>query len=604
MGAQILIVDCAESELLRGQRLGLAEGEIAVIGRAIGCDVSTDRELRDRDLSDADSPLAVIAPYQVRITNLGDGRVRLEPMGGITRANGFPLDHDVVLALGMRPVDLELAGAVRVSLSHEASAPPPTALVAPRARRRHRTAGGPPLRRIGSWGTSALLHGALILLLAWLATSIPLDPDRLEPIQVEIVRLDRPVELPDPEMEIPRDEPLLDAAEAPGTVSTRAHDEAAATDRPRDEPLAAPAGERVGASAIGLGIGAHGTGLTGRIGRDGARRGSGARGPGRTSVDAALRWLAAHQMPDGTWTADDQLDACDCTEIGRPGPDYRAALTGLAVIAFLREGHTHRDGELRDTVRAALGALRRLQADDGSFARAGRRRDAGIYESAIAAWALCEMRARTGSSLLLVPTRRAVDFLVRSQIGYSGWRYARSDAAADTSVTGFAVLALEAATRAEIDVPPSAFVGARLWLDRVTDPTSGRVGYEKRGRGSPAMTATGTLIRLTCGASSLDADVVRARTILASAEPEWREDGKLGAPESNLYLWYFGAAAERAGAGLGARWSSGLRNLCQRHQETRGHATGSWPARGDLWARRGGRILSTVLAVLTIQETR
>ena len=79
---------------------------------------------------------------------------------------------------------------------------------------------------------------------------------------------------------------------------------------------------------------------------------------------------------------------------------------------------------------------------------------------------------------------------------------------------------------------------------------------------------------------------------------------KLNATESDLYLWLFGAAAESAGAKLGSRWSATIRGTCQRHQETRGHAAGSWPSRGDRWARRGGRILSTALAALTIQQTR
>ncbi|HVS17398.1 MAG TPA: hypothetical protein VMT18_02275, partial [Planctomycetota bacterium] len=38
-----------------------------------------------------------------------------------------------------------------------------------------------------------------------------------------------------------------------------------------------------------------------------------------------------------------------------------------------------------------------------------------------------------------------------------------------------------AAERAGLEVDPNAYAGARWWIDRATDPKTGRIGYNARG---------------------------------------------------------------------------------------------------------------------------
>jgi len=64
---------------------------------------------------------------------------------------------------------------------------------------------------------------------------------------------------------------------------------------------------------------------------------------GQDVIALGLKWLAERQSPDGSWTF--------ATETN-PGsfPQYRVAATAMAVLPFLRAGHTPRDGHYKDTI--------------------------------------------------------------------------------------------------------------------------------------------------------------------------------------------------------------------------------------------------------------
>ena len=76
------------------------------------------------------------------------------------------------------------------------------------------------------------------------------------------------------------------------------------------------------------------------------------------AVVAALRWLAAHQSPDGRWDGQ-RLEAgreaaIDGQERRGAGSRADTGISGLALLALLASGHTHLEGEHRDTVRRGL----------------------------------------------------------------------------------------------------------------------------------------------------------------------------------------------------------------------------------------------------------
>ncbi|MGH7151545.1 MAG: hypothetical protein ACREIU_12645, partial [Planctomycetota bacterium] len=105
---------------------------------------------------------------------------------------------------------------------------------------------------------------------------------------------------------------------------------------------------------IGIG-GGGGTKYGGRFGgkRD-LRAGRGGQGT-EESLRAALDWLAKHQSPDGRWDSDGFSQACRGSPCDGPGEAlHDIGVSGLALLAFLGDGNTHKVGLHRETVQKGL----------------------------------------------------------------------------------------------------------------------------------------------------------------------------------------------------------------------------------------------------------
>src|SRR6185369_14311659 len=95
--------------------------------------------------------------------------------------------------------------------------------------------------------------------------------------------------------------------------------------------------------AMGVGGGGGGGGRYG--GRFGGRENLVARGGGtratESAVLAALKWLARHQNPDGSWSAESFDARCSGAKcVGKGEKDYDVGVTGLSLLAFLGAGYT------------------------------------------------------------------------------------------------------------------------------------------------------------------------------------------------------------------------------------------------------------------------
>ena len=239
------------------------------------------------------------------------------------------------------------------------------------------------------------------------------------------------------------------------------------------------------------------------------------------AVLEGLRWLARHQNEDGSWSAATLNDVCPCDEPAyhaqKPAVrNYDTGLTSLALLAFLGAGHTHlSQGDLVDTVRQkrhkigtvvkkGLQWLTQRQNPDGSFTPDR----PFLYNEALAAMALSEAYGLTQSRYFREPAQRALGFLERAQrpsptgTGLWGWRYASREEIerfhrgagsldaemgkdlydADTSVTGWAVMALKSGQLSGLQVSRAALDGGVAFTEHVIqrgadgDPT-GLVGY-------------------------------------------------------------------------------------------------------------------------------
>jgi hypothetical protein len=194
-------------------------------------------------------------------------------------------------------------------------------------------------------------------------------------------------------------------------------------------------------------------------------RRAGSAGKRLAAVDVALDWLASSQSSNGSWSG--KYDGCD------PG------VTGLALLAFLANGETPGHGPHAATVKRGLQYLISVQDSEGCLGP--RTAQWYQYNHTLGAQALIEAYGMTGVHALRDPAQRAVNFIHQSQNPYLAWRYGVRDGDNDTSVTGFMVAALRAAKRAELEVDSTAFKGAIAWVEKMTEPEHGRVGYQRRG---------------------------------------------------------------------------------------------------------------------------
>jgi hypothetical protein len=196
-------------------------------------------------------------------------------------------------------------------------------------------------------------------------------------------------------------------------------------------------------------------------GRPGLIAGLGGTAETEEAVGAALRWLAAAQSRDGRWEANAYAAGQEQMVLGHnrggAGRNADTGVSALAILSFLGAGHTHLQGEYRDTVRRGLDFLLRSQAADGSLF-GNSTQYAQMYCHSMATFALAESLAVTGDRRLEPTLTKAINFSLRAQDTNSGgWRYRPGDSPGDTSQLGWQLMALASAKRAGIEAPSHAW---------------------------------------------------------------------------------------------------------------------------------------------------
>ncbi|MBI1850659.1 MAG: hypothetical protein HYR85_09985 [Planctomycetes bacterium] len=426
---------------------------------------------------------------------------------------------------------------------------------------------------------------------------------------------------------------------------------------PLGHALSPTMGTGVGGGPRGRGPGVFPGRGDGHGGPDSGRTPNGDIVKTHAAVLEGLRWLIRHQGKDGSWGVASLHECCDA---GRPcaGSDDELSsrtdegVTALAILAFLGAGFSNQSKlVIVDTVRGkphvagevvsnGLRWLTKRQKPDGSFTAEG----PFLYNEALATMALAEAYGLTGNRMLHDSAQKAVDFLVAAQKpspkgdGRWGWRYLprqaieagrteTTDAAryakdlhdADTSVTGWVVMALKSAELCGLTVPRESFDGA-LAFTRFATAGDGLVGYlDADGAGGTVsgthdefdyhfttMSALGVCIRAFVEHDPEDPFFDLAAKQLVKDLPTVSGNKQ----SIDYYYWYYGTLAlnqldgpdsPRRSGKYWDRWNRALQSSLLALQEgEKNCGRGAWLV-GDRWSATGGPVYATAINVLTLE---
>lgn len=316
-----------------------------------------------------------------------------------------------------------------------------------------------------------------------------------------------------------------------------------------------------------------------------------------SAVGNALKWLVSVQSPEGWWDFDTVGPA------GYPGTiNNPIGGTAYALLPFLAAGNSHKEGPYKKNVQAGINFLTRvgINAPAGYDLRGminknsdDKEPNEAYYVHGAATLALCEAYGMTKDRRLKPVCEKAIRFIINSQDPRGGgWRYNPQDPGS-TSVTAIQVMALMSAKKAGIKVNDNVFKGVMHYLDGVQVDGKGRYGYEAEKRTyKGSCTAMALLCRMYCGWQRDDGDMADGIALLDKA-----------GPYDNLYSLYFATQVMKNWGGEEwERWNVRMRDDLIAQQETTGPSAGSWsPRTGAIHAKQGGRLLSTVLATLTLE---
>jgi len=299
-------------------------------------------------------------------------------------------------------------------------------------------------------------------------------------------------------------------------------------------------------------------------------------------LDAALSrgvaFLAQQQGTDGSF----------------PAGDKPAAMTGLALMAFLAGGHTPDVGPYGVNVRNAVDYLLKVIPENGYF---GQVDGSKMYGHGICTLALAEAYGTENDPArrekMMAGLERALGVILRAQDvnkdprQAGGWRYEPGSGDSDLSLSGWCALALRACQNLGMDVPRERVDRAVGFVIRTFDGGTGAFGYQPGNNFSPTMTGVGVLnLYLLSGAD---------RPELKRAEAYLQKKPVTPDTPFPYYAWSYTtqAAFQASGPTRDAVWKVTQEQLLGTQMPD-----GGWPQ--SRTNEEPGRVYATSMAVLSL----
>lgn len=290
-----------------------------------------------------------------------------------------------------------------------------------------------------------------------------------------------------------------------------------------------------------------------------------------TAVVKALRWLKTKQNADGSW-----------------GQQYKASMTGLALLAYLGHCETPKSTEFGENVTKGITFLIDMgNKQNGKLSLVGGH--GWVYEHAIGTYALCEAYTFIKELKMDFPglkevCEKSVQVILNGQHPSGSWDYdynKTSQRPGDTSILGWHVQALKAASHAGFDKASieKSVERALKRLEQVQND-NGTFGYVNKGSpNDERLVGVGALCYQMWGKETHKVARDALRWMNRNMEPVYTSEN------ANLYAWYYTTLSLfQRGSTYWDKWNRKWRDEILRNQ----NEDGSWKPEGGF--EKGGAI--------------